>query len=242
LYHCTHYGKLLASGVSIHQDSLAKCQGILTFQFGTRRLPMNLFLNLTPAAWQLWCFFSVALALVIALEADLLESRIPNVLVVGLFVVGLLLQTVGPANGREGVFGAYPGAIGAGRALLGAAIGLVIFLPVYLAGAMGAGDVKFMAALGVFAGPVDVVGAALSVAACGGLMALGLTLSQRKAAAVWGNVVRIADGLIRPVVPDRRFDPKTQTALRMPYALAFALGVTGYGYWRQSGHPAWISF
>lgn len=242
MYYGSHYGKLLAPGVSIRQDSLAPCQGILNSQFGTRLLPMNYFLNLTPAAWQLWCFFSVALALVIALEVDLLESRIPNVLVLGVFMVGLLLQTVGPANGREGLFGAFPGAIGAGRALLGAAIGLAIFLPVYLVGAMGAGDVKFMAALGVFAGPVDVVGVAVSVAACGGALALGLTLSRRKTAAVWGNVVRIADGLVRPVVPDQRFDPKTQTALRMPYALAFALGVTGYGYWRQSGHPAWINF
>lgn len=203
---------------------------------------MPLIFDLTPAAWQWWCFFSVALALVIALEIDLLKSRIPNVLVFGLFAVGLLLQTAGPANGREGLFGAYPGAIGAGRALLGAAIGLALFLPVYLAGAMGAGDVKFMAALGVFAGPVDVVGVALSVAACGGALALGLTLTKRQTAAVWGNVVRIADGLVRPVVPNGRFDPKTQAALRMPYALAFATGVTAYAYWRQSGHPAWINF
>ena len=199
-------------------------------------------LNLTPAAWQLWCFASVALALVIALEADLLESRIPNVLVATLLVAGVALQVFGPANGREGVFGAFPGALGGAKAVLGAAIGLALFLPMYLAGAMGAGDVKFMAALGAFAGPVDVVGVALSVAACGGVLALGLTLSRRKTAEAWGNVVRLVGAITHPRSPGQRFDPATQSALRMPYALAFALGVSGYAYWRQSGHAALLAF
>ena len=205
-------------------------------------LNMPYTLDITPVAWQLWCFVTVALALVIALEADLLESRIPNVLVAVLLVAGVSLHAMGPANGRDGVFGAFPGALGGAQALLGAAIGLALFLPMYLAGAMGAGDVKFMAALGAFAGPVDVVGMALAVAACGGVLALGLTLSRRKTAEAWGNVVRLVGAITHPRAPGQRFDPATQSALRMPYALAFALGVSGYAYWRQSGHAALFGF
>ena len=205
-------------------------------------LNMPYTLDITPVAWQLWCFVTVALALVIALEADLLESRIPNVLVAVLLVAGVSLHAMGPANGRDGVFGAFPGALGGAQALLGAAIGLALFLPMYLAGAMGAGDVKFMAALGAFAGPVDVVGMALAVAACGGVLALGLTLSRRKTAEAWGNVVRLVGAITHPRAPGQRFDPATQSALRMPYALAFARGVSGYAYWRQSGHAALLAF
>lgn len=199
-------------------------------------------LNLTPAAWQLWCFAAIALALAVALESDLLESRISNLLVVLLLLVGVALQAAGPANERDGMFGAFPGALGAGKALLGAATGLVLFLPMYLAGAMGAGDVKFMAALGAFAGPPDVVGLALSIAVCGGALSLVLTVARRKTAAAWGNVVRIVSALTHPLGSEQRFDPATQTALRMPYALAFVCGVAGYGYWRQTGHPALLGF
>lgn len=199
-------------------------------------------LNLTPAAWQLWCFASVGLALVIALEADLLEQRIPNVLVVLTFLAGVGLNAVGPANDHGGMFGYFPGALGASQALLGAVLGLALFLPLYLAGAMGAGDVKFMAAIGAFAGPVEVLGLALSIAACGGLLAFALTLVRRKTAHAWANMTRIFSDALHTTSAGLGFDPATQTALRMPYALAFVLGVSVYGFWRQSGHPALVFF
>lgn len=203
---------------------------------------MPYYLNITPAAWQLWCFSSVALSLVMALEADLLEQRIPNVLVALTLLAGVALHAAGPANGREGMFGYFPGALGGVQAVFGAVVGLAAFLPIYLAGAMGAGDVKFMAALGAFAGPVEVLGLALSVAACGGLLALCLTLVRRKGAHAWANMAQILHDAVRTRPALGGFDPATQTALRMPYALAFALGVSAYGYWRQSGHPALVIF
>lgn len=203
---------------------------------------MPTFLNITPAAWQLWCFATVALTLVMALETDLLQSRIPNVLVLLALLAGLLLNVAGPANGREGMFGSYPGALGGMQALLGALVGLGLFLPLYMVGAMGAGDVKLLAALGAFVGPVEVVGVALCTAACGGVLGLVVTLVRRKTATVWANMRRILEGAINLDGAGKRFDPATQTALRMPYALAFALGVAGYGYWRQSGHPVLLNF
>jgi prepilin peptidase CpaA len=205
-------------------------------------LNMSFALNLTPAAWQLWCFSTVALTLVIALEADLMNSRIPNVLVLLALFAGCVLNTLGPANGREGMFGYFPGALGGMQALLGAAVGLALFLPMYVAGAMGAGDVKLLAALGAIAGPVEVLGMALCIAACGGVLALVMTMVRRRTALAWRNVVHIFEGALTLGLQGQRFDPVTQTALRMPYALAFALGVSGYGYWRQSGHPVLLSF
>lgn len=229
--------------------ALEALEGTREFHIGSSELPtlQHLFamphdLNLTPAAWQLWCFAAVALTLVVALEADLLEHRIPNVVVVLALVAGVLLHAAGPANGRDGMFGYYPGALGGVQALFGAALGMALFLPIYMAGAMGAGDVKFMAALGAFAGPVEVVGLALCVAACGGLLALVLTLAQRKTAQAWVNMTRIFNDAMRTSPIGSGFDPATQTALRMPYALAFALGMSAYGYWRQSGHPALVIF
>ncbi len=177
-----------------------------------------------------------------ALETDLLQNRIPNVLVLLTLLAGLVLNATGPANGREGMFGYFPGALGGMQALLGAFVGLGLFLPLYLAGAMGAGDVKLLAALGAFVGPAEVLGVALCTAACGGLMGVLITLARRRTATVWANMRRILEGALSTDGARERFDPTTQTALRMPYALAFALGVAGYGFWRQSGHPALLSF
>jgi prepilin peptidase CpaA len=199
-------------------------------------------LNLTPASWQLWCFALLALALVIAIEADFFEQRIPNLLVGLVIVAGVALNVAGPANGQEGMLGEFPGALGGTQAVFGVLVGLALFLPLYMVGAMGAGDVKLLAAIGSFTGPVEVVGVAVFVAACGGLLALGLTVARHKSRQAWANMVLIFNSAMGTGVAGKGFDATRQTALRMPYALAFGLGVSAYVYWRQSGHSAWVTF
>ena len=50
-------------------------------------------------------------------------------------------------------------------------MGFLVFLVFYVAGAMGAGDVKLMAAFGALLGPAGILLAALFAAPAGGLMA-----------------------------------------------------------------------
>jgi len=63
------------------------------------------------------------------------------------------------------------GAAGMARSASGAALGFAIFLIFYCAGAMGAGDVKLMAAFGALLGPSGILLAALLAAIAGALMA-----------------------------------------------------------------------
>lgn len=189
-------------------------------------------LDITPATWQLWCFAVLALAMVIAVEADTRERRVPNVLVLLLLCAGVTLNALGPDNGRGGPFSQFPGAMGASGALLGALAGLALFLPLYGLRAMGAGDVKFMAAVGSVAGPMEAISLALSILVAGGVLAVLRMLWSRKSRLVLGNVKLALSGLVFGV---RTFDPATQSADRMPYTLAFAGGVLVYGYWRLSG-------
>lgn len=187
---------------------------------------------LTPASWQLWCFATLALVMLMAIEADHRERRIPNVLVVFTIAAGVALHVLGPANERAGLFDTFPGALGAGQALLGIVVGLLVFLPFYFFGAMGAGDVKFMAALGAFTGPWDAIGLALTILVAGGVLALARMLMKRNSRVVLGNVMVLLGSWGRggPQV----FNPATQSADRMPYAFAFALGLVAYGYARLS--------
>ncbi len=196
--------------------------------------------DVTPAVWQLWCFVALALAMLIAVESDLRERRVPNVLVLLTLCAGTVLNEIGPVNGGAGLFADFPGALGAGGAFLGAATGLAVFLPLYLLRAMGAGDVKLMAAVGSFVGSAEAVSVALCILVMGGVLAVVRMLWIRKTRLVLTNVMLALDSLVGCTV--QRFDPATQSVDRMPYALAFAGGLTAYGYWRLSGGSALVRY
>jgi prepilin peptidase CpaA len=196
-------------------------------------------LTLTPVSWQVWCLAILALGMFMAVDWDLREQRIPNALILFLMLSGLAMQTLGPANGRGGLFDFFPGAVGLGSALLGALVGLSLFLPFYILKAMGAGDIKLMAALGVFVGPADVIGLALFVLVAGGVLCVIRMLIKRNTKQVLGNVKTILGGIGQG---GSRFDVVTQSADRMPYALSFATGLAVFGYWRLSGGQQILGF
>ena len=197
-------------------------------------------LDTTPANWQLWCLAVLALAMLMAVEADTRERRIPNLLVLLLLCSGVALNVMGPVNGRGGLFGQFPGALGALAAVLGALTGLAIFLPLYWLHAMGAGDVKLMAALGSFTGPLEALNLALSILVAGGALALLYMAWTGKSREVWSNTKLTLGGWRGASA--RQFNPSTQTAGRMPYALAFSSGLLAYGYWRSIGGAPFINF
>ena len=197
-------------------------------------------MDITPASWQYWCYAALALFATMAIDADLRERRIPNLLVLCTALAGVALHALGPANERQGMFGYFPGALGAGQSLLGMIVGLLMFLPLYALRAMGAGDVKFMAALGTFTGPAQALDLGLLVLVSGGVLALALMLIRGKTRVVMRNLRLIAHA--RTGGGAQGFDPATQTAERMPYALAFGMGLLAYGYWRHLGHAPILSF
>jgi prepilin peptidase CpaA len=76
------------------------------------------------------------------------------------------------------------GVAGFGRSVGGAAAGFLIFLVFYLAGAMGAGDIKLMAAFGALLGTSGILLAALLAAPAGGLMAAACLAWKRGARSI----------------------------------------------------------
>lgn len=68
---------------------------------------------------------------------------------------------------------------GAVYALLGWAAGAAVFLIFYLAGGLGAGDIKFMAGLGALLGSSGILLAAVLAAIAGALHAAGVLLWRR---------------------------------------------------------------
>lgn len=153
-----------------------------------------------------------------AVTTDLRARIIPNALVLGGAATGTLLASL------------HPEGIGFLHALGGLALGLAIFLPLYLVRAMGAGDVKLMAMAGAFIGPAAIAEAALWVLLTGGALALVFALrrgiARRMAANLRDMFFSAAASVEIRVVPD--FSAGPQTAARLPYAVAIALGVAGF--------------
>jgi prepilin peptidase CpaA len=173
------------------------------------------------AAAKVW-----ALVALVAIGAwtDVRSNRVPNVLVLAGLAGGLLFsmatEPVVPVRGLT-------------PSILGALTGFACFLPFYLLRAMGAGDVKLMAAVGSFLDPTGAIGAMLATLLAGGLLAFGLTLYHGVAREVLRNVLRMlqhpAFGI--PVVHDVGAGNVTfanRTAVRVPYAVAIAGGTVAF--------------
>ncbi len=107
-----------------------------------------------------------------AICQDLARRRLSNILVVAGLCCGVVLHAAG--GGWRGL----------AASLAGTALGFVILLPLYLAGGLGGGDVKLMAAFGALLGPSGVLLAALLSAIFGGMWAAASSLAKPRATAI----------------------------------------------------------
>jgi prepilin peptidase CpaA len=135
----------------------------------------------------------------VAAVCDVRWRKIPNWLTLSALVGGVVLQT------------AHFGLIGVQIALAGAALGLCMLLPFYVIHAMGAGDVKLLAALGALVGPQALVSLATYAALAGGVISFVILARRGKLR------FSISQIMTRPT-------PQTQRT-KAPYGVAIACGV-----------------
>ena len=105
---------------------------------------------------------------VLACITDFRSRRIPNVLTFGASAAAIVF------------FGLTNGWAGSLWSLAGWAVGCGLFLPWFLLGGMGAGDVKLLAALGAWMGPVALLPIVLLSSVVGAIIGGGLILLARR--------------------------------------------------------------
>jgi len=158
----------------------------------------------------------LAVALGIALLGaifDIRSRRIPNLLTLPGILLGLILHLV--LNGWRGL----------GMAALAGLICGVLFLVFWLAGGMGAGDVKLITAVGCTAGMPHIFYLLVLTALSGGVMAVGLALWRGRLKETLVNVGAIAvHHRIEGLKPHPHLNLTNAWTLRLPYALAIAAG------------------
>jgi prepilin peptidase CpaA len=144
---------------------------------------------------------------------DLRTRRIPNSLVLIALAGGLCL------NAFAG------GALGVLRSLAGAGLGLALFLPFFVLGGMGGGDVKLLAALGSLVGPLEVVQLALVTALLGGALAVAVAAWEKRLASTCRSVVSLLSFWIQGgLKPSPEVNLERKGALKIPYAVPVAFG------------------
>jgi len=155
----------------------------------------------------------------VAVVSDLRRHRIPNLLV----LLGLVLGLVGQAWAA--------GFIGLGHSLLGMLIGFGVFLPMYAAGGMAAGDVKLMAMAGAFLTPHDALWAAFFSLIAGGACGLLIVLVRGQAVQTLGRywLMLKARAYFSPQADEVAGKP-------FPYSVAVLLGTLASVFWLPLGH------
>jgi prepilin peptidase CpaA len=151
----------------------------------------------------------------VAVLFDVRFGRIPNGLLLAIGGLGLAarLALAGPTGGLLAGMG-------------GLAVGLAIWIGPFALRWVGAADVKLVAALGAWLGPMATLRVSLAAALAGGLMGLVYLLAMRRRFAMEALETMQVQLLQFRVM--RRFSPGTMAAVRergMPYAVAILAGL-----------------
>lgn len=167
--------------------------------------------------------------LAVAAWCDWRTHKIPNGLLFGGALLGLVVSSLMPATRDTGLLGS----------LAGLATGLALLLPLYLMRVLGAADVKLMAMIGAFLGVPATVYAVLATLLAGGLLALVHAACRGVLRSMLRNVGTLLQSAWvslefgqRPVLS---LEPLAATPGQLPYGLAIAGGTISYLVLRQMG-------
>ncbi len=197
-------------------------------------------ININAADWQLASLLMLTIFMAFAVVEDIRHRRVSNSQLFWMVCSGLALNVLGPTGSGEGLLANHSGALGGRAALVGGLTGLVLLLPFYLVRAFGAGDIKLLAALGCFVGPVEIISVTLYALLISGLFAVGRLLWIHKTRHALANISGLLSRLTTGNKP--AFDPSTQSVERLPFVPAIAVGSLAYGFWRWSGGAPLIHF
>jgi prepilin peptidase CpaA len=128
----------------------------------------------------------------------------------------------------------YGGAPLLGWSLAGAAVGLACLMPLYAIGGMGAGDVKLMAGVGAWIGPVSTGWAFLSTALVGGLIALAMMAASGELGrhlAMTRTIGREVLTVRQPAALSELAARRKPSMLLLPYGIPIAIGTIAYLGW-----------
>ncbi|HUU83089.1 MAG TPA: A24 family peptidase [Phycisphaerae bacterium] len=164
--------------------------------------------------WGMTCAILVP-GILLASWIDYAQRRVPNWLNALLIVCGFVVQ------------GYFHGVAGLGMGLGGLAVGFGVLIVPWLMHAMGAGDVKLMAAIGVWFGPWMTLVSFAVGGVIGGVIAVVMIVSTGRLRNAWGNLGVILIKCSNPKLAFEDFGSAHSfgsTSLLLPYGVPLTIG------------------
>lgn len=161
----------------------------------------------------------LAVLTIVAAVTDVRSRRIPNWLVLAGLAAGIAWNAF-----EHGL----PGLARAGEGL---GLGFILYFPLYLLRARGAGDVKLLAAIGAITGPGNCFWIFLLSAILGGVIALVFVMFRGRARKTIVNASWIVHDLAHWRAPYKRsdeLDVRTEKSMRLPHAVSILAGVIAF--------------
>jgi prepilin peptidase CpaA len=171
--------------------------------------------GLTETLARTWPLWLLAPVLVLAAAGDLARGRIANWLTLPAMAAGLIGHTL-----AGGLFGGAYG-LGLWGALAGLAAGGLPLLVAFLAGAVGAGDVKLMGAIGALVGWRLALATMVYGFLAAGVLAAIVMIRRR---VVKRTLRRVGRFLLTALMPGGATDPATADSPTVPLGLALCVG------------------
>jgi len=117
------------------------------------------------------------------------------------------------------------------NSLKGFGVAFVIYFVLYLLRAMGAGDVKLMAAVGAIVGLWNWIGILVLTSIFGGVAAIVLVSKTGRVRSTFRNIWTILRSLTHRQAPyesNPELDVRNEQAVRLPHAVTIAFGAMGF--------------
>ena len=163
-----------------------------------------------------WAYGFLAVVLIASAVADVRSGKIYNALTYPAIAVGLVVHTY------LGGLGGGPGQLGLVGSAAGLATGFVPMLAAWLAGGVGGGDAKLMAAVGALTGWQFTLSALFYGLIVTAVLAIIVIVHKRIARRTLGRVWRFI--VLAFVFRKPAADPAAADSPRVPMGLAFCIG------------------
>jgi prepilin peptidase CpaA len=157
--------------------------------------------------------------LLAACVTDVRSRRIPNSLVLAIAAGGLMYSAA-----------THPLTTALRSSVAGLLLGFAIWIVFYVAGVLGAGDVKFFAAASAWLGPSATWRAALVAALAGGLLAVAFLLYEKRLVRTVHRMTIAAASRSVPLLLETS-EGREKAHARLPYGVALAAGALTAAWW-----------
>lgn len=177
---------------------------------------------------QNWPVWVVTLFLILAAVIDGFELKVPNWLTFPMIISGWVYSAA--AAGWAG----DPWWVGLGWSFVGMTVGLLLLLPAYAIGGMGAGDVKLLAGVGAWVHATHTFYAFCVAAVVGAVLAVVMVLVRRAWTKHANQFWMIFTEILTIRDPNQLSEiaaARKSSMLLLPYGIPIAIGAIGYFAW-----------